>query len=126
MILNQSSNEYHHLKVIEIKDYSNGTYPLVTMRCEGKHILRSSEARTGYTTVPYKVKVFVKGQLMSYVLYEIDINDLIFVVGHTDMSKPNKYNFERILKADYIYKEDWVKYYNNYGNINPKDLEDML
>lgn len=126
MILNQGQNEYHHLKVKEIQDYSNREKPVVILRCEGKHLLRDSTSKFGFSTVPYRTKVFVKGQLMNYVLYEIDEEDLIFVVGHTDMCKPNKYNFERMVKADFIYKEDWVKYYNNYGNINPKDLEDML
>lgn len=126
MILNQGQNEYHHLKIIEIKDYTSGEYPLVILRCEGKHLLRDSKAKYGWTTERYKTRVFVKGQLMYYALYELDVNDLIFVVGHTEMCKPNQYNLERMVKADYIYKEDWVKYYNNYGNINPKDLEDML
>lgn len=126
MIISQGANEYHHIKVIEIKDYTNRDNPLVIIRGEGKILYRDTRSKFGFSTVPYRVKIFVKGQLTSYVLYEIDEGDLIFVVGHSDMCKPNKYNFERMVKADYIYKEDWVKYYNNYGNINPKDTEDML
>ena len=126
MIISQGANEYHHIKVIEIKDYTNRDNPLVIIRGEGKILYRDTRSKFGFSTVPYRVKIFVKGQLTSYVLYEIDEGDLIFVVGHTDMCKPNKFTFERIVKADYIYKEDWVKYYNNYGNINPKDIEDTL
>lgn len=126
MIISQGANEYHHIKVIEIKDYTNRDNPLVIIRGEGKILYRDTRSKFGFSTVPYRVKIFVKGQLTSYVLYEIDEGDLIFVVGHSDMCKPNKFTFERMVKADYIYKEDWVKYYNNYGNINPKDTEDML
>ena len=126
MIISQGANEYHHIKVTEIKDYTNRDNPLVIIRGEGKILYRDTRSKFGFSTVPYRVKIFVKGQLTSYVLYEIDEGDLIFVVGHTDMCKPNKFTFERMVKADYIYKEDWVKYYNNYGNINPKDTEDML
>lgn len=126
MIISQGANEYHHIKVIEIKDYTNRDNPLVIIRGEGKILYRDTRSKFGFSTVPYRVKIFVKGQLTSYVLYEIDEGDLIFVVGHTDMCKPNKFTFERMVKADYIYKEDWVKYYNNYGNINPKDIEDTL
>lgn len=126
MIISQGANEYHHIKVIEIKDYTNRDNPLVIIRGEGKILYRDTKSKFGFSTIPYRVKIFVKGQLTSYVLYEIDEGDLIFVVGHSDMCKPNKFTFERMVKADYIYKEDWVKYYNSYGNINPKDLEDML
>ena len=126
MIISQGANEYHHIKVIEIKEYTNRDNPLVIIRGEGKILYRDTRSKFGFSTVPYRVKIFVKGQLTSYVLYEIDEGDLIFVVGHSDMCKPNKFTFERMVKADYIYKEDWVKYYNNYGNINPKDTEDML
>ena len=126
MIISQGANEYHHIKVIEIKDYTNRDNPLVIIRGEGKILYRDTRSKFGFSTVPYRVKIFVKGQLTSYVLYEIDEGDLIFVVGHSDMCKPNKFTFERMVKADYIYKEDWIKYYNNYGNINPKDTEDML
>lgn len=126
MIISQGANEYHHIKVIEIKDYTNKDNPLVIIRGEGKILYRDTRSKFGFSTVPYRVKIFVKGQLTSYVLYEIDEGDLIFVVGHSDMCKPNKFTFERMVKADYIYKEDWVKYYNNYGNINPKDTEDTL
>lgn len=126
MIISQGANEYHHIKVIEIKDYTNKDNPLVIIRGEGKILYRDTRSKFGFSTVPYRVKIFVKGQLTSYVLYEIAEGDLIFVVGHSDMCKPNKFTFERMVKADYIYKEDWVKYYNNYGNINPKDTEDTL
>lgn len=126
MIIAQGQNEYHHLKVTAINDYSSNEKPLVILKCEGKIMIRDTTKPSGFNTTPYQLVVFVKGMLMYYVLSEIDIDDLIFVVGHTDMSKPSKYVFRRIVKADYIYKEDWVKYYNRYGNINPKDLEDML
>lgn len=126
MIVNQGQNEYHHLKVLEIKDYSRGEHPCVIIKGQGKTFYRNTRTNSGYSIEPYRITVIVKGQLMDYVLYEIDEEDLIFVIGHTEMCKPSEYQYVRALKAAYIYKEDWVKYYNNYGNINPKDTEDMI
>lgn len=126
MIITQGANEYHHLKVTEIKDYTDGEHPLVILKGEGRVMMRDSRARNGYKVNAYYTRVYIKGMLMYYVLSEIDEGDLVFVVGRSNMCKPNKYNNVRMVDAEAIYKEDWIKYYNNYGNVNPKDLEDMI
>lgn len=126
MIINQGSNEYHHLKVNEIIDNSEQDKPYLIIKANGKTMMRDSTCKSGYKINPYSIRVYVRGMLMYYVLSEIDINDLIFVIGRTSTYKVNKFYNPRTLEAEAIYKEDWIKYYNNYGNVNPKDLEDML
>lgn len=126
MIISQGSNEYHHIQITDIVDLSSSENPIVIIKGYGKIMMRDSNSRTGYKIVRYYVRVYVRGMMMHYVNSELDIKDLVFVVGRSNMCKPTKYSEVRMVDADYIYKEDWVKFYNNYGNINPQDTEDRL
>lgn len=125
MYVGQSTNEYHHITVREVVDYSECSYPFVLIKGDSKIMCRDSKALKGYTVKPYSIQVRVRGMLMNYVLYEIDEGDNIFVIGHSEMWTPKKFPM-RIVKAECIYKEDWMKYYNDYGNLNPIDTEDTI
>ena len=126
MYINQGSTEYHHLNIKWIDDYSNEiNRDYVRMRCIGKNIYRSTKGKSGYVISGYNVLVYVHGRLKDYVLNELTIGDDILVVGRSIDRKPNTYTRQRCLLAECIYREDWLKYYPNALNINPKDYEDI-
>lgn len=128
MYINQASNEYHHLRITEIRDRSKEiVLPFVKLICYGKYLYHTNDTRCGYRVSTYSVQVFVKGRLMDYVLSELGVNDDIFVVGRSIDRKPNKYNKQRGLLAECIYKEDWLKFYGrDINSINPQDYVDTL
>lgn len=126
MYINQTSNEYHHLQVKWIDDYSNDlSRSYVRLKCTGKSMYRTVESRTGYRIYTYDVWLYVTGHLMDYVKAEIGMRDNIFVVGRSVMRKPNKYSTQRALVAECIYKEDWLNFYKAGGATNPQDYEDV-
>lgn len=125
MYLNQCSNEYHHLTIKFIDDYSyDPTKSYVRLKCKGKIIYRRAKARNGYTLYTYDINVYVAGRLKEYVLAELTTGDDIFVIGRTKNWKPYKSNTIRALTAECIYREDWLKFYNT-GGTNPIDYEDV-
>ena len=127
MYISQGSNEYLHLTVKEIIDFSMGERPFVILMGKTKIMVRNTTSPSGIKLTDAIIKCFIKGQLVNYVLAEIDIGDNIFVVGRTDSVYNKKYNSnERITQVDLIYKEDWMKYYKNGNALNPVDTEDML
>ena len=127
MYISQGSNEYLHLTVKEIIDFSMGERPFVILMGKTKIMIRNTTSSSGIKLTDAIIKCFIKGQLVNYVLAEIDIGDNIFIVGRTDSIYNKKYNCsERITQVDLIYKEDWMKYYKNGNALNPVDTEDML
>lgn len=127
MYISQGSNEYLHLTVKEIADYSMNERPFIILTGKTKIMVRHTTSPSGIKLTDATVKCFIKGQLINYVLAEIDIGDNVFVVGRTDSIYNKKYNCnERITQVDLIYKEDWMKYYKNGNSLNPVDTEDML
>ena len=126
MYINQTSNEYHHLKVSWIDDYSNDLQRnYIRMRCTGRVMYRNPACRNGYKVYGYQIYVYVSGRLMDYVKSEIQNGDNIFVIGRTVMRKPNKYNVQRALTAECIYREEWLNFYAPNGNANPIDYADV-
>lgn len=126
MYINQTSNEYHHLKVSWIDDYSNDLQRnYIRLRCIGKVMYRNYEAKNDYKVYQYQIYIYVNGRLMDYVKSEIQNGDNIFVIGRTVMRKPNRYNVQRSLVAECIYKEDWLNFYRAGGNTNPIDYADV-
>lgn len=127
MYISQGSNEYLHLTVKEIIDFSMRERPFVILIGKTKIMVRNTTSPSGIKLTDAIIKCFIKGQLVNYVLAEIDVGDNIFVVGRTDSVYNKKYNSnERITQVDLIYKEDWMKYYKNGSALNPVDTEDML
>ena len=127
MYISQGSNEYLHLTVKEILDFSMNERPFVILIGKTKIMVRNTTSPSGIKLTDAIIKCFIKGQLVNYVLAEIDVGDNIFVVGRTDSVYNKKYNSnERITQVDLIYKEDWMKYYKNGNALNPVDTEDML
>lgn len=127
MYISQGSNEYLHLTVKEIADFSMNEKPFVIVTGRTKTLMRNTSSPSGIKLTDATVKCFAKGQLINYILAEVDKGDNVFIVGRTDSIYNKKTNStERITQVDLIYKEDWMKYYKNGNALNPVDTEDML
>lgn len=114
-VVNEGSNEYHHLQITEIIDNSMRLEnPNVKIRTVGRHTL-------GGKVITYPLQVYVTGKLMDYVLAELQKRDDIFVIGKTVHTK-----FQRSLRAEYIYREDWIKFYNVNGRASLKEVQDKF
>lgn len=118
-IVNQNATEYHHLQITEIIDNSMQLeYPNVKIKAVGRN-------KVDDKVQIYPILVYVTGRLMDYVLAELQRRDDIFVIGQTMNKKVNK-GFIRALRAEYIYREDWVKFYNVNRRASLKDVQDKF
>lgn len=118
-IVNQNATEYHHLQITEIIDNSiQLEYPSVKIKAVGRN-------KVDDKVQIYPILVYVTGRLMDYVLAELQRRDDIFVIGKTMNKKVNK-GFIRALRAEYIYREDWVKFYNVNRRASLKDVQDKF
>lgn len=118
-IVNQNATEYHHLQITEIIDNSMQLeYPSVKIKAVGRNKLEDK-------VQIYSILVYVTGRLMDYVLAELQRRDDIFVIGKTMNKKVNN-GFIRALRAEYIYREDWVKFYNVNRRASLKDVQDKF
>lgn len=105
------SNEYHHLTIKEIKDYSYSQTPYLYISCAGKILRRDMSTEKGYRLEGYSVGVIAKKGLIHYVLSELDTHDDIFVIGKTTDFRRKTGGIYRCIEAQCIYKEDWMQYY---------------
>lgn len=114
-IVNENSTEYHHLQIREIIDNS--------MRLETPNVKIKTVGRNtiGGKVVTYPLIVYVTGKMIDYVLAELQRMDDIFVIGKTVSTK-----FSRAIRAEYIYREDWVKFYNVNRRASLKDVQDKF
>lgn len=124
MYVSQGSNEYHHLTVKSIREQESksGTECTILI-CDGKTFNRNTKSSTGHMITPYEIRVYVLGMLRNYVEAEIDIGNNIFVIGRSAVrtrKQGTSFWSQRVLEAECIYKEDWMRY---YPNSNPMDFE---
>ena len=118
-IVNQNATAYHKLQITEIIDNSMRLeYPSVKIKAVGRNKLEDK-------VQIYSIVVYVTGRLMDYVLSELQRRDDIFVIGKTMNKKVNN-GFIRALRAEYIYREDWVKFYNVNRRASLKDVQDKF
>lgn len=114
-IVNENATEYHHLTISEIIDNSQRLEtPNVKIKTVGRN-------KVGDKVITYPIIVYVTGKLMDYVLAELQKPDDIFVIGKTVSTK-----FARAIRAEYIYREDWVKFYNVNRRASLKDVQDKF
>lgn len=125
MYVSAGANEYHHLTLQNIRDFKDKKEPFLMLECKGKIMKRKAGSITGFITIPYEIKVRVRGQLISYVENELKINDNIFVIGRSDMFR-GRSNSLRGIVAECIYREDWMTYYPRGNCTRPMDVEDDI
>lgn len=114
-IVNENATEYHHLKISEIIDNSQRLEtPNVKIKAVGRN-------KVGDKVLTYPIIVYVTGKMMDYVLAELQKSDDIFVIGKTVSTK-----FARTIRVEYIYREDWVKFYNVNRRASLKDVQDKF
>lgn len=117
MYVGVGPNEYHHLKVRNVKyaTSSNGI-ELAFLDCMGKTLQRSTTTQKGWLVKTYFLTCVVRDFLVAYVQSEIEEGDDIFVIGHPEPAYSQVVKTgrnETRLVADCIYKEDFLKYYSS-------------
>ena len=105
------SNEFHYVKIKEIKDNSYYDTPRLVLTCTGGVSNPSKRSSTGLQKDTYKITVVVYGILMSFVQNELSIGDTIYIVGHTSQLTFDGRFKQRITIADQIYKAEWSNYF---------------
>lgn len=119
-VINSSNNEYQHLKISEILDYSQSLdKPMVKIKTIGRTLINDK-------VLTYSLLVYVTGKLMDYVLAELQKGDDIFVIGKTYMVRPQIKSVVRAMRAEYIYREDWIKFYNVNRRASLKEVQDKF
>lgn len=108
----EGSTFYDYLTIKKIIPYSDRTY----LHCSGKRFFKDLKNPSGYKTEYYYIRVKVEGYLREYVDFELNPDDLIFIVGHLGNSKAvNNGNLEigALIVADAIMKPTYLNYYPN-------------